>query len=145
MALNALQRNIAVEVEAFDIATSSGAARGANRKLLASAAARKKNMIIASLDIDDAFLKCLTYEELAAATGEKERLACFALPPGSAAVLGQLPGFANGDEAKRCLQRLKPGTGTGNAPRAFSLKLRAITRGFWLQGDKNDEEMKSSK
>ena len=95
-----------MDVEAFDIETFSGTARRANQKLSASTAARKKGWIIASLDIDKAFLKGLTYKELAAATGEKERLARFTLPPGSAAVLRQLPGFSNYDEAKSCLQCL---------------------------------------
>eukprot|EP00959_Pyramimonas_sp_CCMP1952_P030857 646879-Pyramimonas_sp.AAC.1 len=71
-----------------------------------------------------ASLKGLTYQELAEATGEKERVACFSLPPGSAAALRSLPGSEHYDESKHCLQRPKPGTGTKDAPRAFSLKLR---------------------
>eukprot|EP00959_Pyramimonas_sp_CCMP1952_P442761 9269026-Pyramimonas_sp.AAC.1 len=72
------------------------------------------------------------YQELAEATSEKERVACFTLPPGSASVLRPLPGCEHHDESKHCLQRLRPGTGTKDAPRAFSLKLRKITRGFGL-------------
>eukprot|EP00959_Pyramimonas_sp_CCMP1952_P113790 2379062-Pyramimonas_sp.AAC.1 len=59
-----------------------------------------------------AFLQGLTYQELAEATGEKERAARFTLPLGSASVLRSLPGFEHHDESKHRLQRLKPGTGT---------------------------------
>eukprot|EP00959_Pyramimonas_sp_CCMP1952_P296298 6198300-Pyramimonas_sp.AAC.1 len=54
---------------------------GSSQRLLASAAARRNQWIIASLDISMAFLRGLTYQELAEATGEEERVACFALPP----------------------------------------------------------------
>eukprot|EP00959_Pyramimonas_sp_CCMP1952_P370438 7758228-Pyramimonas_sp.AAC.1 len=50
------------------------------------------------MDIDKAFLKGLTYEELARATCEGTRMVCFALPPGSAQVLRALPGFSSYDE-----------------------------------------------
>eukprot|EP00959_Pyramimonas_sp_CCMP1952_P031964 670850-Pyramimonas_sp.AAC.1 len=76
-----------------------------------------------------AFLKGLAYRDLAEAAGEKERAACFTLPPGSASVLRSLPRFERCDaESTRCLQCLKPGTGTEDAPFAFSLKLRKTTR-----------------
>ena len=65
------------DFQAFDVETYSGTARRANQRLLASTAACKKHWIIASLDINMAFLKGLTYRELAEATGEKEREVCF--------------------------------------------------------------------
>ena len=123
-----------MDFEAIDTETFSVTARRANRKLLASVAACKNKWKMASLDMDKASLKGLTYKELAAATGEKERLMCFALPLGSAAVLRRLPGFANYGEAKRCLQCFKPGTGAKDAPRAFSLKLKTMTRVFGPRG-----------
>eukprot|EP00959_Pyramimonas_sp_CCMP1952_P124137 2595722-Pyramimonas_sp.AAC.1 len=79
------------------------------------------------------FLEGSTYQELAEEIGENERAVCFPLPPGgSATVLRTLPGFEHYDESKHCLQCLDPGTGTKDAPRAFSLKLRRTTR-FWSQ------------
>eukprot|EP00959_Pyramimonas_sp_CCMP1952_P080098 1674536-Pyramimonas_sp.AAC.1 len=95
--------------------------------------------VIASLDISMAFLKGLTYQELAEATGETERVVCFTLPPGPATVLRTLPGFERYDDSKHWLQCLKPGTGTKDAPRAFSLKLRRTTRGFGLRPTSYDE------
>eukprot|EP00959_Pyramimonas_sp_CCMP1952_P220637 4612977-Pyramimonas_sp.AAC.1 len=82
--------------------------------------------------------------ELAEATGEKERVMGFTLSPGSAAVLRSLPGFEYCDESTHCQQCLEPGTGTKDAPRAFSLKLRRTTRGFGLRPTSYDEEFETS-
>eukprot|EP00959_Pyramimonas_sp_CCMP1952_P190032 3975623-Pyramimonas_sp.AAC.2 len=71
-----------------------------------------------------AFLKGLTNQVLAEATGGKERVAFFTLPPGPASVLRSLSGFEHYDGSKPSLQRLKPGTGIKGAPRASSLNLR---------------------
>ena len=105
-----------MDLEAFDVATFSGTARRFSQRLFASAAARKKQRVMALLDIDKAFRKGLTYSELAAATGEQERMACFTLPPGSAAVLRSLPGFEFYDESEHCSPRLKPGKGAKMHP-----------------------------
>eukprot|EP00959_Pyramimonas_sp_CCMP1952_P345347 7232152-Pyramimonas_sp.AAC.1 len=86
-----------------------------------------------------AFLKGLTYGELAEATDEKECVARFTLPPGSATALRTLPGLEHYDESKHCLRCFKPGTGTKDAPRAFSLKLRITTRGSGLRPTSHDE------
>eukprot|EP00959_Pyramimonas_sp_CCMP1952_P059247 1237247-Pyramimonas_sp.AAC.1 len=88
---------------------------------------------MASMDIDKVFLKGLAYRELAEVTGEKERMECFTGPLGSASMLRALPGVSSYDEIKRCFQCLKPGTGTKDAPTAFSLKVRTVTRGFGLK------------
>eukprot|EP00959_Pyramimonas_sp_CCMP1952_P366312 7671916-Pyramimonas_sp.AAC.1 len=95
-----------MDLETFDVETFPGTVRRSSQRLLASAAACKKQWVIASLDINMAFLKGLTYQELAEATGEKERVVCFTLPPGSATVLRTLPGFERCDEPRHCLQCL---------------------------------------
>eukprot|EP00959_Pyramimonas_sp_CCMP1952_P297613 6225995-Pyramimonas_sp.AAC.1 len=112
-----------MDTEASDVETFSGTARRQSQRLLASEAACHPEWILSSKGIDKAFLKGLTYEELDHATGEETRMVCFTLPPGCAQVLRTLPGFSSYDESRRCLRRLKPGTGTKDAPRAFSLKL----------------------
>eukprot|EP00959_Pyramimonas_sp_CCMP1952_P069168 1443762-Pyramimonas_sp.AAC.1 len=61
-----------------------------------------------------------------------------------ATVLRALPGFEHCDESKHCLQCLKPGTGTKDAPRASSLKLRRATRGFGLRPASYGEEFETS-
>eukprot|EP00959_Pyramimonas_sp_CCMP1952_P337511 7068181-Pyramimonas_sp.AAC.1 len=73
-----------MDTEAFDVETFSGTAGRQSRRLLASEAACRPEWILASMDIDKAFFKGLTYEELAHAAGEETRMVCFALPPGSA-------------------------------------------------------------
>ena len=82
-----------MDIEAFSLDTFSGTAKRTNQRLLASEVACMKDWIIASLDIDKAFLKGLTYKELAEATGEKERKVCFTLPLGTANLLRKFPGF----------------------------------------------------
>eukprot|EP00959_Pyramimonas_sp_CCMP1952_P176275 3683371-Pyramimonas_sp.AAC.1 len=82
-----------MDLEAFDVEALSGTARRPSQRLLASKAVCKEQWIIASLDINMAFLEGWAYQELAEATGEKDRVVCFTLPPGSATLLRALPGF----------------------------------------------------
>eukprot|EP00959_Pyramimonas_sp_CCMP1952_P457865 9475662-Pyramimonas_sp.AAC.1 len=63
-----------IDVEAFGVDTSSGTARRASQRLLAGPAACKKPGVMASMDIEEAFLQGLTYRELAEVTGEEERI-----------------------------------------------------------------------
>eukprot|EP00959_Pyramimonas_sp_CCMP1952_P373173 7815107-Pyramimonas_sp.AAC.1 len=116
-----------MDAEAFDVEAVSGTARRATQRLLASAAARKKQWITASMDIDEAFLKGLTYCELAEATGEQGRMARCALPPGSASAPRALPGFSPDDESKHCFIALRQAQAPRTPPRASSLKLRTMT------------------
>ena len=131
--------------EAFSLDTYSGTAKRQSQRILASEAACHPEFILASLDIDKAFLKGFTYKELADATGEKERDVFFILPPGSATVLRQFPGFADYDESRHCLQCIKPGTGTKDAPRAFSMKLNRVTKKHGLQSTSYDPEFEFTK
>ena len=70
----------------------------------------------------------MTYQEMHELTGEAERIVHFTLPPGSSEVLRLIPGFETFDERTEVLKCVKPGTGTKDAPRAFSLKLASVTR-----------------
>eukprot|EP00959_Pyramimonas_sp_CCMP1952_P455976 9472419-Pyramimonas_sp.AAC.2 len=122
-----------MNLEAINVETFSGTAWRPSWRLFASAEACRKQWIIAFPDINMAFLKGLTCQELAEAIVGKQRMACIALPPVSASVLSSLPGFEHYDESRHCLQYLKPGTGAKDAPRAFSLKLAKTTGGFGLR------------
>ena len=66
---------------------------------------------------------------------------CFTLAPGSALVIRTFPGFEHYDESKRCLKSLKPGTGTKDAPRAFSLKLKQTIQNIGLTSTSYDPEI----
>jgi hypothetical protein len=129
-----------MDTEAFSLDTFSGTAKRQSQRILTSEAACNRHYVMASLDIDKAFLKGLTYKELAEATGEHERIVCFKLPPGSAAILRRFPGFEDYDETIHCLWCVKPGTGTKDAPRAFSLKLRKTTVAIGLKPTSFDPE-----
>ena len=76
---------------------------------------------------------------------KKERTVCFKLPPGSAAHSRNFPGFADYDESILCLQCIKPGTGTKDAPRAFSMKLRHTTKSIGLWPTSCDTEFEVMK
>lgn len=129
-----------IDLEAFSLDTFSGTAKRTSQGLLASEATRHPEWIQASLDIDEAFLKGYTYAELATATGEKERAVCFKFPPGSAELLRTIPGFEQYDELEYSQQCIKPGIGTKDAPRAFSLQLRKTTTRIDLQPTSFDTE-----
>ena len=62
-------------------------------------------------------------------------------PTGAARALRLFPGFDDFDESREALRCTKPGTGTVDAPRAFSLKLRQITADFGLKPTMYDEEL----
>ena len=68
------------EMEAFDVEALAGTASRHSQRLLASEAACHDDWIIASLDVGGAFLKGLTYAELAEATGEPERIVYSTIP-----------------------------------------------------------------
>merc|ERR1711873_46767 len=69
----------------------------------------------------------LTYEQLAAMTGEPMREVNFYLPANNIPLLRQLPGFEDFNPQTEVLHCDKPGTGLVDAPRAFSLQLRGVT------------------
>ena len=107
----------------------SATATRQSQKLICSECACHPDWVMVTIDIEKAFLQGLTYKEIQQSTGEPEREILFSLPTGAAAVLRQIPGFADFDERKECLLALKPGTGTKGAPRAFNMKLSMVTRG----------------
>ena len=93
-----------MDIEALGLDTFAGTARRQSQRILASEAACQPEWIVASLDIEKAFLKGFTYKELAEATGEKERVVCCNLRPGSATLLRKIKGFEDFDEAIHVLR-----------------------------------------
>ena len=71
----------------------------------------------------------------------RSALCAFKLPPGSAELLRTIPGFEHFDELKHGLQCIKTGTGSKDAPRAFSPKLRKTTKRIGLQSTSFDPEL----
>ena len=71
----------------------------------------------------------ITYEELAATTGELLRETNFDFPAHCIPALRRYKGFENVDPRTKVLHCVKPGTGVNDAPRCFSMKLARTTRG----------------
>ena len=115
--------------EASELITYSATGSRTSQKIINSEVACHEGWVLVSVDIDKAFLQGMTYKEMSELTGEAERNVHFSLPPGADEQLRKLPGFENFDSRYECLKCDKPGTGTKDAPRAFSLKLAAVTQG----------------
>ena len=129
---------------AHHLETYAGTARRASQRLVASETACHPEWISATIDVEKAFLQGLSYQELAEATGEPERNVSFTLPKGqfdSAKEIRKLPGFEQYDPRIHCLKCTRPGTGTKDAPRAFSLKLGKVTAGVGLKPVTFDPEL----
>ena len=107
----------------------AGASSRLSQRIIFSEVACRPGWILVTIDVEKAILHGMTFAEIEAATGEPQRHSHFSLPPGSAAVLRQIPGFETFDERTECLRSIKPGTGTRGAPGASSLKLASVTHG----------------
>ena len=114
--------------EADTIESYAGTASRTSQKVISSEVACHEGWSYITVDIEKAFLQGMTYKEISDLTGEAERIVHFTLPPGSAVILRRIPGFEDFGERYEVLGCTKPGTGTKDAPRAFSLKLRSITQ-----------------
>ena len=116
------------DADAEELVTYSATGARLSQKIISSEAACHDDWVIVSVDIDKAFLQGMTYQEIHELTGEDVRNVHFSLPPGADEQLRKLPGFENFDSRYECLKCDKPGTGTKDAPRAFSLKLASVTQ-----------------
>ena len=116
------------DADAEDLVTYSATGARLSQKIISSECACHDDWVIVSVDIDKAFLQGMTYQEIHELTGEDVRNVHFSLPPGADEQLRKLPGFENFDSRYECLKCDKPGTGTKDAPRAFSLKLASVTQ-----------------
>ena len=126
--------------EKGDIDRYAGTSSRLSQKLLVSEAARQ-GWDIATTDISKAFLQGVTYKELAKLTGEPLREVNFYLPASNIHLLRQVPGFENFDPQTEVLHCDKPGTGSVDAPKAFSMKLRLVTERIGLKNSKIDPEL----
>jgi hypothetical protein len=77
-----------------------------------------------SADISQAFLRGITFEELAKEPGEIIKQVEVDLSPGSAEILRELPGYAGFDPSKETLRLVKPGFGLKDAPRLWAILLQ---------------------
>ena len=94
-----------------------------------------------SLDIGCAFLKGLTFEEVAAMNNTEETVVHFDLPPGGAAILREIEGYESFDSARECLQMLKGGFGLKYAPKLFTDKVSRVFAKYNLKESYAGEEI----
>ena len=107
--------------------TYAGTSQRYSQRMLVSECVKRKWQLVAA-DISKAFLQGVTYEELHKATGEPLREVNFYLPPASIPILKQVPGYESFDARTEVLHCDRPGTGSVDAPRCFSMKLAMVTR-----------------
>ena len=121
------------DMDAGALETFAGTAKRSSQRILSSEAAchapgdGDDDWVYVAVEMEKAFIQGMTCEEMRE-QGEPVREANFALPPGSAAILRQVPGCETFNEHAECLRCIKPGTGCKDAPRAFSMKLARVTR-----------------
>ena len=112
--------------EAEGLETYAGtSSRPAQRIIVSEAVVRR--WPLTTIDIRKAFLKGLTYKELAETTQEPAREVNFELAADAVAVLRMCKGYEDFDHRTEVLHMDKPGTGCKDAPRCFSLKLNRAT------------------
>ena len=129
------------DMDANEIPTYAGTSSRLSQKLLVSEAVNNGWPIVA-LDVSKAFLKGISYEELASKTGEPERDVNFELDSDAVAILRTLPGYEDFDPRVEVLHCDKPGTGCKDAPRAWSIQLtKATNEDFGLKSTTYDEQL----
>ena len=93
---------------------------------------------MASLDVGEAFLKGLTFKEVHELKGGTKRVVCMTLPratasqPSGAALLRQLPEFADFNEGTEALEMLKGGFGLADAPNVFTNRVDNVFKAVEL-------------
>ena len=115
------------DIEKHLIDRYAGTAQRYSQRCLASEAVVRK-WDIATTDISKAFLQGVTYKELAEITGEPLREVNFYLPSANTHLLNQVEGFSGFNPQTEVLHCDKPGTGSVDAPRCFSMKLSVCTK-----------------
>eukprot|EP00959_Pyramimonas_sp_CCMP1952_P395683 8290927-Pyramimonas_sp.AAC.1 len=83
---------------AYERENYSGTASRQSQRLINSETACRPTWVLATIDIEKAFLQGLTTAEVAACTGEEQEVTHFTLPPGAAAILRLIPGYETYDE-----------------------------------------------
>ena len=117
-----------------NVATFSGtASKWAQRA--ANAYAAQTGHELFSMDISAAFLKGMTFAEIAKLTGYPLRSVQFDFPNKDAWLLQQLPGMDDFDNHVEVVDLIKALWGLNDAPRAFGLRLKQTLRSInYVQG-----------
>ena len=116
--------------DANDIETYAGTSSRTSQRLVTSEAVCQ-GWKLTTIDVKKAFLKGISYAELARTTGAPLREVCFELSPEVVTLLRQFPGYKDFDPRTEVLAMTKPGTGCKDAPKCFAIKLAQATNGVF--------------
>ena len=106
-----------------DLSTFSSTAGRYGQRIIAATAAQNRWPLV-SADVGNAFLRGMTFKELAEYQGTQEREVCMEMPTDTIPLLREFKQFASFNITFQALKLDKPGYGLNDAPRAWSLKLR---------------------
>jgi len=110
---------------------ASTASRWGQRVLVSTAV--NHGWPLVSADVSQAFLRGVTFADLAKLPGETVRQVQFRLPPGSVSLLRRLDGYSDFDPLVEVLEMLKPGFGLVDAPRLWGLEFgRALAENKFI-------------
>ena len=126
------------DLQGNHVETYAGTASRWGQRLIVSIAAMKRWTLF-SADVGSAFLKGLTFEQLAEIGGSEIRQVCFTPPPDAITLVRELDGY-NDYDSSFVLELLRPGFGLKDAPRLWRLRLDMMLRrtgGTPLQADHN--------
>ena len=128
------------DVDKGHVATYAGTSQRYSQRIIVSEAVLC-GWDLATTDISKAFLQGVTYQELSELIGERMREVNFSLPSYNIPQLQQVPGYTDFDPNSEVLHCDKPGTGSVDAPRCFSLKLSKVTVNCGLTASNIDLEL----
>jgi hypothetical protein len=113
--------------------------RWAQRLILIMAAQMKWSLH--SADVSEAFLRGLSFEEVAKEPGETLRACELQLPPGCTPMLRELKGMEHFNEITEVLWMLKPGYGLKDVPRLWNKALKRVLAKVVLRATCADKEL----
>ena len=127
--------------DAWNLETFAGTSSRLSKRIVVSEAVLN-GFELWAMDVRKAFLKGVTYEELAEMTGEEIRVVCFDVPDWCVPILREFKGFENFDPRPETLIMIKPGTGCKDAPRCFNIKfMKALVGDFKAQPTTSDDQL----
>ena len=113
------------DLQSPELATFAGTTTRWGQRLVNQVTAQRKWRLF-SADISQAFLRGLTFEQVAAMDGEVKRKVQFTMPPGSIPVLRQLEGYEDFNPVTEVLLLLRCGFGLKDAPRLWQVMLKQV-------------------
>ena len=109
-----------LQIDEDKVATYSGTANRVSQRIINCQAAQTKTVLF-SFDIGAAFLRGVTFQEMAKRTGTPLRSVQFDFPPKDVHILRKLPGMADFNHVLEVLDFLKSMWGLNDAPRLFGI------------------------